>query len=229
MRKYPSKSGPFEEALYFDQDEIDEICRKALESVDLYPERPGPVRIERFLEKKFGLSPEYDALPEGVLGFTKFGPSGPERIVLSSGLSEGETRLSERRIATTLAHEAGHILFHTDLFVRRFRNMPMKRLFTDFAPQDHGSPPVLCRDIPDASSASSIDYDGRWWEHQANKAIGALLIPLELLEKTVEPYFVTKKTPKALFATPHLEPNVREIAIVRLSAWLLRKIINRAL
>ena len=217
MRKYPSKSGPFEEALYFDQEEIDEICGKALESVDLYPEKPGPVRIERFLEKKFSISPEYDALPEGVLGFTKFGPSGPERVVLSSGLSEGETRYSERRIATTIAHEAGHILFHADLFKKRFNNPPTKRLFDDFEPSNEEDRAILCRDLPNDSPDRSSSYGGRWWEHQANKAIGALLLPFGLLEKTVAPFFVTKKTPKTLFAVPRLDPEKREDAVLLLS------------
>ena len=217
MRKYPSKSGPFDEALYFDQEEIDEVCESVLKSVDLYPDIPEPVRIERFLEKKFGISPEYDVLPEGVLGFTKFGPDGPERVVLSSLLAEGDSRFSERRIATTIAHEAGHILFHSDLFRQLFKKPPMKRLFLDFDAGADEKRTVLCRDIPESSENRRSSYDGSWWEHQANKAIGALLMPYGLLEKTVAPLFETKKTPNTFFEVPLLAPEKREAAVRHLS------------
>ena len=217
MRKYPSKSGPFEEALYFDQDEIDGVCEAALKSVDLYPETPAPVRIERFLEKKFGISPEYEDLPEGVLGFTKFGPDGPERVVLSSLLSETENRFSERRISTTIDHEAGHILFHADLFKRHFKKPAMKKLFTDFDPVREEVRTVLCRDLPEASAPLFSGYGGRWWEHQANKAIGALLMPFELLEQTVTPFIASSKSRRTLFEVSRLDPEKREAAVLRLS------------
>lgn len=216
MRKYPAKSGPFVEALYFDQDEIEGICEAALKSVDLYPDRPEPVRIERFLEKKFGLSPEYEDLPEGVLGYTKFGPDGPERVVLSASLSETEGKPAERRIASTIAHEAGHVLFHSELFMRHFRKPAMARLFTDVRTPPDETRAVLCRDLPGASGNPS-DYGGRWWEHQANKAIGALLLPLDLLRETVAPFVEMTKTQGTFFESPYLRPEKREEVVFRLS------------
>ncbi|MHB1756937.1 MAG: ImmA/IrrE family metallo-endopeptidase [Leptospirillum sp.] len=200
MRKYPAKAGPFDEALFFEQEEIEDVCETALKSVGLYPDKPEAIRIERFLEKKFGLSPEYDDLPEGVLGYTKFGLDGPEKVVLSVSLSDMGSKTSERRIATTIAHEAGHILFHAELFKNHFR-------------QPDGTRTVLCRDLLGESDKFS-NYSGRWWEHQANKAIGALLMPFGLLEKTVSPFFEAAKERRAVSEIPNLE---REAAILRLS------------
>ena len=39
----------------------------------------------------------------------------------------------------------------------------------------------MCRDVPDAPPVAR-GYDGRWWEFQANKAIGGLLMPRRLVE-----------------------------------------------
>lgn len=216
MRKYPAKAGPFDEALYFEQKEIEYVCETSLKSVGLYPDKPEPIRIERFLEKKFGLSPEYDDLPEGVLGYTKFGLDGPEKVVLSASLSEMGSKTSERRIATTLAHEAGHILFHAELFKNHFQKPTMNQFYIDLEPQPDGTRAVLCRDIPGASGKSE-NYSGRWWEHQANKAIGALLMPCGLLEKTVAPFFEATKRQRTISEMPYLETKKREAAILRLS------------
>ena len=45
-----------------------------------------------------------------------FGTAGPTRIVVDRGLAEFDSIVAERRISTTLAHEAGHCLFHAHLF-----------------------------------------------------------------------------------------------------------------
>jgi hypothetical protein len=51
----------------------------------------------------------------------------------------------------------------------------------------------LCRDADISPVASGISkYNGKWWEWQANRAIGGLLLPRPLVEKLVERY--TKHT-----------------------------------
>lgn len=102
MRTYPARTGPFPEALHYDVEEIESLCLSALADVALLPPSPSPVRIDRFVEKRFGLTPEYrDDLPRGILGFSEIDASGPLRIVLNPSLTE-------RRLRTTIAHEAGH-------------------------------------------------------------------------------------------------------------------------
>src|SRR3989441_11554119 len=64
----------------------------------------------------FRSTPTYEDLDKGVLGFTQFGRTGVQAIVVARALDEDGTRPAERRIRTTLAHEAGHGLLHAHLF-----------------------------------------------------------------------------------------------------------------
>jgi hypothetical protein len=176
MRSIRAKSGPSFERPYFDLDEIDRMCSSELRAVGLYPSKPEPVRIDRFIEKRF-VTHEYEQLPPGVLGFTVFGKGGVKRIVVSSDLEGAEGTPSERRLRTTLAHEAGHGLMHAYLFA--LGTKPAS-LFGDI----DETPQILCRDVV-GESRSTHAYDGRWWEFQANRAIGGLLIPRSLLERAL--------------------------------------------
>ena len=72
--------------------EIERICSDALREVDLYPKEPGPVRIERFITKRFGVTPIYEALPAGVLGFTCFGEKGVDAVSSPPRSSKKEQR-----------------------------------------------------------------------------------------------------------------------------------------
>lgn len=169
--------------LYFTSEQIEKLCEEALLSVNLIPDSPSAVRIDRFLEKKFGISAEYEELPPGVLGFTRFTGDGAESVVVSLSLDEDPSDRSRRRVRSTLAHEAGHILLHASLF--RHTNVTQLSLLA--APSDH--PKVLCRDEFELTAATKPTYNGKWWEYQANMVIGALLIPRSLASEALRPYF----------------------------------------
>jgi hypothetical protein len=166
MKTFRSTHGPFSEQPYYTDAEIERTCSDELYGVGLYPKTPEPIRIDRFVEKRFGVSIEYDDLGSGVLGFTQFGKAGVKAVVVSRALDEEGTAVGERRIRSTLAHEAGHGLFHAHLFVLSGQCA----LF----PEGTGEKPrVLCRDERPSTGNS---YRGQWWEYQANRAIGALLM-----------------------------------------------------
>jgi hypothetical protein len=179
MRTYRTNRGPFATRPFFEPVEIDRICGDALKAAELMPNTPEAVRIERFVEKHFKVSPRYEALPDGVLGYTSFGPNGVTGIVITTALDEEGGSVSERRIRTTLAHEAGHGLLHTHLFA--LGEKPPK-LFED----GNDRPEILCRDVHGTPHESR--YDGRWWEFQANRAIGGLLMPRALVIKAAMPF-----------------------------------------
>ncbi len=183
------RAGPFAERPFFEPAEIEEICREALCSVALYPAEPGPIRIDRFIEKRFGVPPAYDELPKGVLGYTEFGRNGVQRVVVSRALDDEGSQTAERRIATTLAHEGGHGLLHAHLFAFGAGGAS---LFGDEV--DSRSPKIMCREesAPRQAPARGKSYDGRWWEFQANQAIGGLLLPRSLVERSIES--LTEKT-----------------------------------
>ena len=167
-------------------DTIERIATDELRVAELLPSSPGAIRIERFVEKRFAIScVRYESLDHGILGYTQFGPKGVEAIIVSRALSEEGSRVAERRINTTLAHEAGHGLLHINLF--RIDAFPIS-IFensTDVTPTR-----ILCRDVPHAGSVAQREYNGRWWELQANRMIGALLLPVPLVRACLQDLLV---------------------------------------
>ncbi|UWZ85256.1 hypothetical protein [Occallatibacter riparius] len=176
MKTRAGQPGP--NRLYLSPSHIERFCEDALRSVGLLPNVPSAIRIERFIEKKFGLTPEYAALPAGVLGYTAFEAGRPMGLVVDRGLAEADSAVAQRRINTTLAHEAGHCLFHAHLFSKAQES---ELLFVEMG-EDSKTPKILCRDEPAAR------YDGKWWEFQANAAIGPLLLPKDLVLTAVQPF-----------------------------------------
>lgn len=180
MKSIRTGSGPFAERPHFQLGEIEEICGNELHKADLYPSVPVAIRIDRFIEKRFGVTHEYENLPDGVLGFTRFGKKGVEAIVIARTLDEGGTKVAERRLRATLAHEAGHGLLHAHLFA--LGEKPQS-LFDDRDP----TPRILCREVIEGPRPSS-GRPGHWSEFQANRAIGGLLLPRPLVMRALEEF-----------------------------------------
>ena len=112
----PFRSGPSSKQPYFTSSQIDQICCDELRNEGLFPSAPEAIRIDRFIEKRFHVSPQYEELPAGVLGFTRFGKNGVKAVVISAVLDAEGGKVAERRVRTTMAHEAGHGLLHATLF-----------------------------------------------------------------------------------------------------------------
>jgi len=181
MKNIRSKSGPTKQKPFFKSEEIEEICTSELKKFNLFPSKPEPIRIERFIEKKFGVTPIYVDVDPGILGFTKFGTKGVQEIYIAKSLDDEGSQISSRRIRTTLAHEAGHGLLHSHIFALGKGN---PGLFNDEQPDE---PKILCREVIGTQSINK-KYDGRWWEYQANKAMAALLLPKALVYEAMRPY-----------------------------------------
>lgn len=201
MKIIPSKSGQFRERPYFKEGEIDRMCADELRKAGLYPKEPGPIRIDRFVEKRFSLTPTYDDLPDGVLGFTKFGAKGVVEIVIARSLDDENSVIAERRVRSTMAHEAGHGLAHT-AFIAMANGS--RDLFTEGPNKDS----VLCRGVHGYGR-----YSGEWWEFQANEAIGGLLLPRDLVARALQPYLVDLGS----LLGPTLDPARREKAITEMA------------
>ena len=181
MRSFKPRTGPFQEGIYYDLEDVEKIANDELHSVGLFPSSPEPIQVERFIRKRHGITPDYDDLPTGVLGYTGFGRKGAEEVVISRLLADERGQVSERRINSTFAHEAGHILLHGHLFAMQ---PPAKApvMFRDEV--EFSNQRILCK--TDTLAMSSVvggesGYDGRWWEFQANMMIGALLLPRSLV------------------------------------------------
>ena len=177
MRKVATPSGPFPFQLYFeDLGEIDEICLEALKTQSLLPSRPAPIRIERFVEKQFKTALRYEDLGPENLGCTIFNSSGAvEAILVSRFLEEQNTIPARRRVRSTVAHEAGHGLLHGSLFTEASFLNPLDGTV------EKNQRRILCRS-EDTLVDTQRSYGGRWWEFQANQAIGSLLLPRLLMD-----------------------------------------------
>jgi hypothetical protein len=207
MKTFRTKSGPFSERPHFEPVEIDRICADELRKQGLYPDSPQAIRIDRFVEKRFDVVPQYEDLPHGVLGYTRFNRTGVAAIVISAALDAEGGKVSERRIRTTLAHEAGHGLLHAYLFA--LGEQPLN-LFDSDSYSDHQ---ILCRDVQ-GEERKVHTYDGRWWEFQANRAIGGLLCPRTLVQTAMKPYL----EPSGSLGTETLNEARQEEAIRSLAA-----------
>ena len=180
MKTIRNRKGSTAERPFYRLHEIDRICERALKEVALLPDTPQPIRVDRFVEKYFKVSVMYDTtLPDGVLGYTEFGRDGVTGVYVNQILDDEGSKVAERRIRSTVAHEGGHGLLHAQIFA--MGDVPASM----FGGQSDG-PHIMCRDIQGEAEGSG--YDGRWWEYQANRAIGGLLLPTGLLRSAMEPF-----------------------------------------
>lgn len=199
MKTVRSRSGPFSERPHFKDGEIERMCFTELKGAKLLPSEPEPIRIDRFIEIRFEVTPSYEQLGDGILGFTEFGPNGVRRIVVNEVLDKDTSAPARRRLRSTLAHEAGHALLHLYLFA--LGSKPAS-LFGEV----NSAPEILCRDVQGEHVVRG--YDGRWWEYQANRAIGGFLLPGGLFERACEPYLEKS----GAFSVPTMPTEKRELA-----------------
>ncbi len=213
MKSFRATSGPFEQQLRFTTAEIDQMCLNALSQEKLLPNQPEAIRIERFIEKHFNCPISYEDFGQGVLGCTLFNQNGSVKLISISKQIDDSTKMGERRVRSTLAHEAGHGLFHATLF------MPS----TDQGRMDLGNPNrenlyfqqrrILCRETDVREGVNGKrPYDGRWWEWQANRAIGGLLLPRKIMEMALGD-FLDHSTVTGL---PALSEAKREMAVAHI-------------
>ena len=180
MREVAKPGEPFGRQLYFSAGEIEEICADALAASGCLPLEPSPIEIDLFIEKYFECQIFYKDIAPDVLGFAEFDSNGRvEAVGAARSLFDGGS-VGERRVRSTLAHEAGHGLLHATLFAAADESHPL--LDGNF---DHERRRIMCR--AEDFRRRYEGYDGKWWEWQANQAIGGLLLPQRLVEACVEP------------------------------------------
>ena len=188
MKSYRASSGPFDKRLHFSPSEIDTMCRDALAKAKLLPSEPEAIRIDRFVEKHFNCEIAYDDLGAGVLGCTVFNGNGSIKVVIISSLIEDGSPGAERRLRSTIAHEGGHCLMHPSLFMDSLDQGKLGFTATQRENIYFKERRILCRDNDVKEGVTQRGHDGRWWEWQANRAIGGLLLPTDLVKKSVATY-----------------------------------------
>lgn len=164
MKMVRDSSGRFPERPFFPEGEIEGIMGQVLAAAG-NPRLPGLPAVDMdMLMFNLHLEPQYTALPDGVLGATRFGSDGTPEITVSERL-EADSRLDStalHRLRTTQAHEIGHATLHAPLYV-----------------QISSSAGVTIGRLPCEASQQTrtVLYKGEWWEYQANAAMAALIMP----------------------------------------------------
>jgi hypothetical protein len=201
--------GRFQVRLSFSTDEIDDICLEALSKSGFLPQNPGSVRIDRFVEKYFQCNAGYEDLPAGSMGYSLFNGKGKViEVRVSSKLEDGK-QSSERRVRSTWAHEAGHCLLHPTLFIEEPGQPSFSQ--TEGKNSNVDGRKILCRDTDIKPAWRS--YDGRWWEWQANRCIGSLLLPKKLIRDALSEILLDSVVTRS----PKLPSAKRKEAEIRLA------------
>jgi hypothetical protein len=188
MNRFRARSCPFEDQLRFSSREIESMCIEALRAAELLPSSPEPIRIERFIEKHFSCPVNYEDLGEGVMGCTVFRDTGAIEVVIISNRLDDGREVSDRRARSTLAHEAGHCLMHASLFIRTWEQRHLGINGENRDNLDFERRRILCRDGDVGPVGQKRAYNGRWWEWQANRAIGEFLLPANLVREASVPF-----------------------------------------
>lgn len=167
MREARDRSGRMPYRLWYDEAEIDTIMEDELRRAkNPRLARHGAIDVDSFIESHLGVVPQFVKLPKGVQGATDFFPDGTVEMRISDELSQRAADNepgAEHMMRTTLAHESAHVLLHRILFLKQSEDL--------FGGQ--ASRTELCRDIRPVGRG----YTGEWWEWQANRGMGALLLP----------------------------------------------------
>lgn len=193
--------GPgFGQRLVFDEAEFDAIALQELRAAKHLPAAPGPVCIDRFIEHRFGLTIDYQDLGPDALGAILFTSDGAVRAIMVSDRLAVDS--AERLFRSTLAHEAGHGLLHGSLFIHDEGQRGLK-----FENADLSQRRILCR-TADVQSGPRSGYDGRWWEYQANRMIGSLLLRQPLVTQAL----ASKLARTAVTGSPVLPEHCRQQA-----------------
>jgi len=173
--------GPFLEYFFIPEPRIHRIACETLVSLDLMPDSPGPVRIERYCEKRWGKTEDYVELPKDVLGKATFTEGGLAKIEVNRDLCEHSSELANIRTRSTLAHEIGHGELHSDRFADKLRHERLHGGACDASMAATRTIETVCR------KEQIFRYQkDEWWEIQANKFMAAVLMPKHLLRQVFD-------------------------------------------
>lgn len=184
MKWVPDKTGRFARRPHFQPEEIDAQCERLVQKFlsKKYGKVEFPIRTEDLtvlIEERADLDSCADLSHEegDVEGVTEFKPGQRPLVCISNSLNEPRM---ENRLRTTLTHEFGHVYFHQFMF----ETLPKSGLLFPAAETAHTN----------KCNRASIDAPAEtdWMEWQAGYACGAILMPADALQETVQA-FRTKK------------------------------------
>jgi IrrE N-terminal-like domain len=165
----PDPRSPWGRGLWIPDSDF-ELKMDALRARAPMPFEPGRgIDVDRIMMRVYGVNPDFVDLPGACLGRTNFLSDGRYVVEVSRALADEAVHspVARRRLRTTLAHECAHIALHSVL-----HPVAVGFLFEELTSR---TSVVMCRDTESGA--------GEWWEVQANRGMGCLLMPRELIKE----------------------------------------------
>lgn len=165
----PDPRSPWGRSLWIPDSEF-ELKMDALRAKAPKPFEPGRgIDVDEIMMRGYGVNPDFADLPAACLGRTNFLSDGRYVVEVSRALADEAVHspVARRRLRTTLAHECAHIALHGVL-----HPVAVDFLFDELSGR---TSVVMCRDTESGT--------GEWWEVQANRGMGCLLMPRELVKE----------------------------------------------
>lgn len=179
MKIRPDRKSPWGKRIWLEEHEFEELMDEVRMKSGQSRIKPGTgVDVDAIFERVYGVVPDFDTLPNGVLGKTVFQADGQFNVYLSRELAE-EAELSvvaRRRLRATAAHECAHVVLH------RYLHMDDVATIGLFGDEAKRVSRVLCR----REAIGRPAYLGEWWEFQANRGMASLLVPKSELERAIK-------------------------------------------
>jgi Zn-dependent peptidase ImmA (M78 family) len=182
--------GPFLKSEFIPDKRIQRLALEALQETKLLPATPKPIAVDKFCDRKWGVPEDYEKLAPDVMGYAAFTCNGFDRIVINSLLDDDQSPTGKIRIRSTTAHEIGHAVLHTKLFIEKILfDREQALLFGAMERQasPNAQPRIVCREM----GIFAEKRQSPWWEIQANRFMAAMLMPKPLFLQVVEPTFQT--------------------------------------
>lgn len=182
MRIYKDATSPWGMGVFFEDHEFESMMdeTRLRAGSDVFTVGEG-VDVDLVLLRVYGLNPDIADLPQGIHGRTLFQPDGSLDLQVSRELADEAERsvIARRRLRSTLAHECAHVTLHRHLYAIHegptlFDEMSSRQVL------------VLCRGSEITSPTGDYPRTKEWWEYQANRGMGSLLLPTKLLRDHVE-------------------------------------------
>lgn len=182
VRYVRDTTGRFSQRPHYEQHELDRECESIITKFlkDKYGKVEFPVSTEDLtllIERDTSDFDSYADLSQyngEVEGVTEFLPPGKPAVKIAAGLANDSRR--ENRLRTTLAHEYGHVHFHSYLW-------QVEPPAPDLLRQNPNANKQICKrdSILNAAQAD-------WMEWQAGYVSGAILMPISRLRQIVGAY-----------------------------------------
>ena len=166
---------------HYSRPDIESIATTELRKHKCLPDAPGEIPLEDFLMARHdGLNAQPAPFGPDIMGLADLLEPAHPAIFISTSVMDGP----EHRYRSTLAHEIGHVLLHSHLYLEEDFRMALTRYRRGDA-TDHT---ITCfhRDLQEAPGGRyNPDDPFAHIEFQANVCMAALLVPRPLVKKCV--------------------------------------------